>query len=285
MGGSAQGVGPSPPPFFFERKQLQPLAERLAPEFASARPFPHVVIDDFLPKDVLVSLIDSYDEASGAWQEFDTRLEVKFAQRDEEAMPEAVRHVVQQFNGQVFLEFLSRLTGIPGLIADPGLVGGGMHQIAPGGLLKVHADFNEHPQLRVDRRLNALLYLNDNWDESYGGHLELWNSDMSARVHRIAPIANRLVVFSTTRRSFHGHPDPLTCPPGRYRRSLAWYYYTAPKPMFRFRHSTLFQARPGEHDIAAVLKTGHHPVRDLVLRATPVGVKDWFESARRRSRG
>jgi len=273
-----------PDPFFFERRQLLALAERLSSAFATAEPFPHIVIDDFLPPEVMRLLIESFPDATSAWTKFDSVLEVKFTQRDEEAMPAPVRHVVQQFNGQAFLEFLERLTGISGLLADPGLAGGGMHQIAPGGLLKVHADFNEHPHLHVDRRLNALLYLNADWEDSYGGHLELWKADMSAAEARIAPIANRLVVFATTRTSFHGHPDPLSCPPGRFRRSLAWYYYTAPRPMFRWHHSTLFQARPDESQVADVVRAGRHPARQLALRLTPVGLKERYQAARRRAR-
>jgi hypothetical protein len=271
-------------PFYFDRSRLKPLADRLAPAFAAAQPFPHVVIDDFLPPEVITALVDCFPEATGDWTKFNTRFEVKFAQRDEEAMPKPVRHVIQQFNSQPFLEFLERLTGIKGLLPDPSLAGGGMHQIAPGGLLKVHADFNEHPHLHVDRRLNVLLYLNADWEESYGGDLELWNRNMTAMGARIAPIANRLVVFATTQTSFHGHPDPLTCPPGRYRRSLAWYYYTAPRPLFRSRHSTLFQARPDEPEIAKVLRAGRHPVRTIALRLTPVGFKERYEAARRASK-
>jgi hypothetical protein len=259
--------------FFFERNQLEPLASKLSGDFATAQPFPHVVIDHFLPGDVITSLIDSYPEATSTWNHFDNPLEVKFTQDDEEAMPEPVRHVVQQFNGQVFLEFLNRLTGIDGLLPDPTLSGGGMHQIAPGGLLKVHADFNGHHELRVDRRLNALLYLNEDWDDAFGGHLELWNRDMSAPVARIAPIANRLVVFATTRTSFHGHPDPLRCPPGRFRRSLAWYYYTAPQPLFKWRHSTLFQARPGEVEVTKVVRSELRSARNIATRLLPESVK------------
>jgi len=273
-----------PGSFFFERSRLEALASRYSRDFATAQPFPHVVIDDFLPPDVIKSLVEAYPETTSAWTRFDNTFEVKSTQRDEEAMPEAVRLVVQQFNGQVFLEFLERLTGIEGLLADPGLTGGGMHQISRGGWLKVHADFNEHAHLHVDRRLNALLYLNEDWDDSYGGHLELWNRDMSAMGARIAPIANRLVVFATTRTSYHGHPDPLACPPERSRRSLAWYYYTAPRRAFKWRHSTLFQARPDEPEVAQRVRAGRHPGRDLVLRLTPVALKNRYESIRRQAR-
>jgi hypothetical protein len=115
-------------------------------------------------------------------------------------------------------------------------------------MLKVHADFNRHTRLQLDRRLNLLCYLNRDWREEYGGHLELWDREMKACVKRILPVFNRCVVFSTTDFSYHGHPDPLNCPKGWSRKSLALYYYTNGRPLDERsgQHSTLFQLRPGE---------------------------------------
>ena len=106
--------------------------------------------------------------------------------------------------GCVFLEFLESLTGIDGLIPDPYYEGGGLHPIVPGGFLKVHADFNWHKDLKLDRRLNVIVYLNRNWKEEYGGHLELWNREMTRCERRVLPIFNRCVIFSTTDFSYHG---------------------------------------------------------------------------------
>lgn len=162
----------------------------------------------------------------------------------------ATRSLIAELNSAEFLQFLEALTGIEGLIADPYYEGGGIHEIRRGGFLKIHTDFNYHKKLKLDRRINVLLYLNDDWDESYGGELELWNQDMSTCIRKIQPIINRLVVFSTTDTSFHGHPVPLTCPEDRSRRSLALYYYTngRPESEVEFKHSvsTNYQQRPGE---------------------------------------
>jgi hypothetical protein len=159
------------------------------------------------------------------------------------------RHLLAQFNSSTFTSFLEDLTAISGLIPDPHYLGGGLHQIEPGGLLKVHADFNRHEQLRLDRRLNLILYLNRDWREEYGGHLELWNRDMTRCEARILPVFNRCVVFTTTSLSYHGHPEPLTCPPGMTRKSMALYYYSNGRPAAEesdVAHDTDFQARPGE---------------------------------------
>src|SRR5438034_178076 len=79
----------------------------------------------------------------------------------------------------------------------------------PGGFLKVHVDFNVHPKLKLDRRLNMLIYLNKEWREEWGGDLELWDADRTMCRKKIAPLFNRTVVFSTGDSSFHGHPHPL----------------------------------------------------------------------------
>jgi Rps23 Pro-64 3,4-dihydroxylase Tpa1-like proline 4-hydroxylase len=136
--------------------------------------------------------------------------------------------VLRELNGQVFVEYLEALTGIAGLIPDPHYRGAGLHQILPGGLLKIHADFDSQTHLALHRRINVLLYLNRDWDETYGGDLELWDTAMTHAVVRVAPVANRLLVFETAGRHYHGHPEPLACPPGRSRRSLAWFFYTVP---------------------------------------------------------
>ena len=145
-------------------------------------------------------------------------------------------------NSGPFLAFLERLTGINGLIADPHLRGGGVHIIRRGGKLGIHADFNHHKRLKVFRRLNLLLYLNREWDEAWGGHLELWNRDKTRCCRRIAPVFNRTVIFDTSNFSYHGHPEPLECPQDESRKSLALYYYTVdcPHEIDREPHGTLF---------------------------------------------
>jgi len=155
---------------------------------------------------------------------------------------------VETLNAPIFLRFLERLVGIDGLIPDPYLSGGGLHMTPRGGRLGIHADFNFHKKLKLDRRLNLLLYLNHNWPPEWGGEFELWDKDVKTKVKSYFPIANRLVVFSTTDISFHGHPDPLNCPRGQYRKSIALYYYSNGRPAEERSefHSTVFKARPDD---------------------------------------
>lgn len=235
--------------YYFRRAEMFALADRLRGDYSDAAPFPHIVIDDFLPAGVLEPVLTEFPETTEAdWQRYDTESEMKLALADTERLGPATRHLLAEFNGQVFIEFLERLTGILGLLPDPHYYGGGLHQIRTGGFLKLHADFNRHRRLNVDRRLNGLLYLNDDWSEEWGGHLELWNTTMSACEQRILPVFNRFVLFTTTDDANHGHPDPLRCPPDRTRRSMALYYYTNGRPEHEVTagHTTMFRPRPGE---------------------------------------
>jgi len=225
-------------------------AAQLAAGYRSAQPFPHVVLDGFFAPDTLRAVIAEIPSPLHEPERLFRRHEAglthgKFAFRDVPALGPASISLINTLNSKPFVEFLSALTGIPGLIPDPHLEGGGFHQIVRGGMLHVHADFNVHPVLRVHRRLNLLVYLNEGWQTEWGGALELWPEDMRAATHSIAPVFNRTVIFATTDTSYHGHPEPLACPPDVVRRSLALYYY-AMRPADVEEHSTLWQRRPAD---------------------------------------
>lgn len=143
-----------------------------------------------------------------------------------------------------------------------------MHQIIPGGFLKVHADFNYHPTTSCHRRLNLLLYLNRDWSDSWDGNLEMWAQDVSRCVKSVTPILNRCVIFATTDYAYHGHPRPLRCPAGHTRKSLALYYYTVTRPTDEVTrpHSTLYKRTPQESMTAHQLRL----VRRYLLSRTSV---------------
>lgn len=227
-------------------KQLGPSSRE---SYLRATPYPHIVFDDFFDPSILSRIVEEFPKPTDPeWSQYKNAREVKLASNRDEHFGPTTKLFLYNLNAAPFLNFLTEVTGIEGLIADSHFDGGGMHQIQRGGKLAVHADFNKSTLTQLDRRLNALIYLNPDWQPDYGGNLELWNSDMTACVEKIAPRFNRLVIFSTTDTAYHGHPDALMCPPDMTRKSLALYYYTNGRPADEASeaHSTLFRARPGE---------------------------------------
>lgn len=203
--------------------------------FREQQPFPHAVIDDVFDADVLREVLAEFpDPSDPVWDRAeDVGVQVKLRsnwQSDADMKPRT-RELVHFLNSGVFLDRMSKLTGIDQLISDPYYTGGGLNCILPGGLLDVHCDGNWHHRMGVHRRLNAILYLNEGWQKEWHGEFELWNEDMSKCVKAVEPAFNRLLVFETHDFSYHGHPTPLACPDGESRKSVIVYYYTStPRP-------------------------------------------------------
>jgi hypothetical protein len=204
----------------------------LRERYVNARPFPHIVLDGLFPDGILEEVLAAFPKPDEIeWRRFDNETEKKLGYWHESALRPELQLFLYEMNSAPMLQFLQALTGIEeGLVSDPYYGGAGPHQILPGGFLKVHVDFNWHPLLKLDRRLNMLVYLNKDWKEEYGGHLELWNRDVTRCEAKILPVFNRTVVFSTTDFSYHGHPQPLACPEGRSRKSVSFYYYSNGRP-------------------------------------------------------
>jgi hypothetical protein len=225
----------SPPIFTFSHTELARRAEPLRETFRNAQPFPHVVIDDFLPVDVADRVLKYFPEPDAPfWLDWTKRDTVHQPKKQGighasklEGAPPYLHNVLMAFNSSAFLQFLEELTGIRRLLPDPHFHGGGLHQILSGGKLAMHADSTILEPLQLYRRLNVLVYLNKDWKPEYGGNLELWDRECSRCEQSIAPLFNRLVLFETTKTSFHGHPKPLNTPQNVTRKSLALYYFTS----------------------------------------------------------
>ena len=213
------------------------LSKHLKTQYATEYPFPHTVIDNFINEQFLnkaVNDLQYVDWGNDDGEEKDTnqvkKLFSPYIVGMWDNMPEHVTNLLNFLNSREVLKFLEELTGIPDLIPDREFYGGGIHRILPGGKLSVHADYNFHPITKLHRRVNLLLYLNKNWEEEWGGDLQLWNKDMSMCVKKILPIFNRAVIFNITSDAYHGHPGLLKSPEGVDRLSFALYYFTETRP-------------------------------------------------------
>ena len=260
----------------FAEDQCKAVGEALHEQYINAKPFPHIVLDDFLAPALLRPLIDKFPsrDTKTHFDRDQERLKYQFAPW--EVDDAALRNLLLQLNSRAFVRFLEKMSGIKGLIPDPHFSGGGLHETMPGGHLSVHADFNIQQTLKLERRLNFLLYLNDDWEDEFGGHLELWDQEMKSCQARVLPVLGRAVTFSTTLDSFHGHPDPLSCPPGRSRRSIATYYYTAPENGIASlpKRTTIFKPRAATTDKRDYKVGLQHLVNDWVpFKLQPIARK------------
>ncbi len=232
------------------RFQLSADPGALREQYQNAQPFPHIVLDNLFPNEILEEVLGDFPRPGDIpWRRFDSATEKKLGYTHETLLRTNLQLFLYEMNSAPLVQFLQELTGIEGLIPDPWYGGAGPHQIEPGGFLKMHVDFNWHPLMKLDRRLNMLVYLNQDWKEEYGGHLELWNRDVTRCEAKILPVFNRTVVFSTTDFSFHGHPEPLACPEGRTRKSVSFYYYSNGRPDDELSapHDTVFR-KTHDHD-------------------------------------
>ncbi len=217
-----------------------------AAAYAAGVPFPHIVLDDVLLPAVFSAAAGEFPRRDDPlWKGYLHVNETKYSNTRPDFWGPTLQSVARELCSDRFVAYLTALTGIEALLPDWSMDGGGLHQTLRGGHLNIHADFSTHHKTtNWSRRVNVLLYLNEYWDDSWGGDLELWPQDMSARTRSVTPAPNRMLVFTTSETSFHGHPDPLLVPEGHARRSMALYYFTVEDEVVR--RATNYQPRPGD---------------------------------------
>ena len=259
----------------------EPQVEELAKVYRENLPFPHIRLTDFLEPGLAKALaVEFPTNGTEAWTQYKHQNENKLGMTKRELFPSGLGAVADELSSQRFAAWLSRITGIPGLMADPSFEGGGLHQSARGGFLNVHTDFSmHHYRKNWRRRVNVLIYLNPVWREDWGGALEFWEQSMRRCGAKYSPLLNHAVIFTTDERSLHGFPDPLTCPEGVARKSLAFYYYTVEQAPKLSLHSTDYRPRPTDSWRTKSLIWLDKKAVDLYSRAKMrLGFSDQFAS-------
>lgn len=225
--------------------------ESLKTKIKNAQPFPHFYLDNFLNEDFAEEVYNAFPSFEQAqkigtgFHKVNEKLKIQIT--DANLFPDPMKRLNQLLSSTEFVEMISDLMDIPLLLADPDLVGGGIHETNSGGHLDVHVDFNILKGKNWHRRLNILIYFNKDWKEDYGGYFDIWDKEVKKCYGTFAPAFNRVFVFETSEISFHG-VTPVTCPPNILRKSFAAYYYTenAPAHWNGQSHSTIFKPRPDE---------------------------------------
>ena len=254
---------------------------QISEQYQSNGPVPHIYLGDFLDAEVTAQMAAEFPKPdSDAWTHYQHQNENKHGMTKRQFFPATVGEVTDVLNSMAFVEWLSALTGIPGLLADPDLEGGGLHQSSRGGYLNVHTDFSHHHYNRDwKRRVNLILYLNEGWQEQWGGAIELWDKQMRGCVASYPCHFNNCLIFNTDAHSYHGFPEALSCPDGWSRKSLALYYYTIDKDYKSSVRSTDYRARPGDGILKSTLIWLDKQAVNLYSRAKArLGFSDEFAS-------
>ncbi len=254
---------------------------KLRRQFREAQPYPHVHLKQFLDPYVADEMASEFPGlATDAWTRYKHPNENKLGLAKRSLFPPLLGDVVDELNSPAFVHWLSQLTGIPELLSDDMLEGGGLHQSGAGGFLNVHTDFSNHHYHRHWRRqVNLILYLSPNWQQQWGGALELWDREMRRCVVKVPPLFNEALIFRTDDISYHGFPDPLRCPEGESRKSLALYYYTIESGGEVEARSTNYRPRPEDGPLKSSMIWLDKQAVDLYSRAKArFGFSDAFAS-------
>ncbi len=253
-----------------EFSRAKEIGQQLAPQYQGKSPYDYGCFDNFLPIEILEKVREealAMGEQEAQNQSANERLKSSI---NPDRMAPYSKAVFTALNSRSFIQFLEEMSGISGLIPDPYFMGGGIHRTENTGFLSIHADFNHHKPMNLQRRLNVLIYLNPDWKEEYGGSFEVWTDNMSDKVASFTPVMNRMCCFSTGDNTMHGNPEPVNHPDGQPRLSIALYYYTATWEDGRIDQSTVFKQRPGQNDARsneAVIRVVREVVPPILYRS------------------
>ena len=223
-------------------------------------PFDYHILDDFLDIKKAIKIEQEFPEYnSPSWFEYNNPLEVKRACNNWYYFGPETYQLFCYLNSPEFIQQIKDITQIKTLYPDIGLHGGGLHMMSRGGKLNVHLDYSIHPKLKLQRKLNLILYLTENWKDEWGGAIEFWshNEETNKPKKKIVGIENkfnRAVLFDTTQNSWHGFPNPIQCPENVYRKSIAVYYLTDPPENVDTRLRALYAPTKEQEDNEEILR-------------------------------
>lgn len=247
---------------------------KLSTQFRDAEPYEHVVIPDFFSSDVAARLMDAFPQPNKDdrdWKHYDNPIEQKFTLNDFSSLPE-FKELFDILQSDEFVDHIRNITGIANLEADPHFHGAGLHAYPTNGKLDIHLDYSIHPITGKERRVNLIIYMNKNWKDEYGGHLELWNSELTKCTKVIAPSWNSAVLFRTNNISYHGLPKPIKCEDGEHRKSIAIYYVSEPTATAAPRYKAEFFPAP-DQPVSEKLKALYDIRKHRVI--TSDDLEDW----------
>jgi hypothetical protein len=249
--------------------RLECVAGRLRAEFSSARPWQHIVIDDFLTKAAATEAAAAFPPMDPARRRLAWTLGGRSYLGSIGPGEGLIKTIFDALHSRRFVALLEAITDIDHLEPDRENIGAGFHQGSRGSYLRLHADHNTHPNDPASfRRVNVLLYLNSEWAAEWNGDLELWDRDARDCKKRIAPLFNRCAIMQVDDSAFHGY-GPLRLPAARTRNALAAYYYaeTPAGLQTMVPHPTILPPLANESRIAALAERVRRVLLDRAEKA------------------
>lgn len=239
--------------------------------FSHSKPFNHCIIDNFFEEGLANQLSEEIpDFDSEFWHQYSNAIELKKTCNDWNKFPQLTYSAFAFLNSDIFVNYMRGLTDINPLHSDMGLNGGGWHIHSNGGKLNPHLDYSMHPKLKLERKLNLIIYLERNWKSEWGGHFGLYSDTSKDQPKKleleVEPTFNRAVFFDTTQNSWHGLSQEVNTPEGYCRKSMAVYYLTQPNKNTSERGKALFAPTENQKEDKTVI--------DLIQKRSEIGDAD-----------
>jgi len=217
----------------------------------NTEPISYILIDNFLNNDTYNLISKDYpDKPYKTWWKYENPLEVKYANDNISEYPENTQNLFYALSHHKIITKFQNIFNIPNLEYDPYCHGGGLHMMPKHGRLNIHLDYEIHPITNKKRRLNIVLYMNDEWNESWNGDTQLWDKTMSKCMVKSFPKGNRALIFVTNDNSWHGIPDKIICPKNVFRKTIAFYYVSENiinDKKLEYRTKASFVKRPSDN--------------------------------------
>lgn len=255
--------------------------DNLRNQFTNAKPFEHIIIDNFLSEAYADKLHNSFPESFDNWYKYENPIEVKYTYDNIEALEESMNKYFYYLSSQTMIDIFRKITNIEDITFDEYLHGAGLHCHPRYGRLNIHLDYEKHPITNKERRLNVILFLSKNWNSEWNGQNELWNKEATNCVVKTEIKFNRAIIFKTNDISWHGLPKPITCPENEYRKSLAFYYVSplqSMKTIYRNKAKYVITDEKNKNDISLHKLCEIRANRRLTIDDVNIYCPDWTKN-------
>lgn len=231
--------------------RLEPHIQALAAEFQQPGQIRSCQILDLLPPELAYEIHDRFPPSDRMMLKRSIK-ENKHVAAQMDAFDPLLEEAVYAFQDPRVVEQIARITGLTTLEPDVDLYAGGISAMSKGAYLRPHLD-NSHDKKRERYRvLNLLYYVTPDWEESFGGSLQLWDEGPRGAPRTFPSLFNSLVIMLTNKGSWHSVNEVRH--DGR-RCCVSNYYFSRRSPdEADYFHATSFRGEPGQVSADLVMR-------------------------------